>query len=145
MRKTFLALSIILLIVGIFQNCGPAAYRTGSDPSAAGFSIDYPYLQKPNHYVDAQILVDSASSGQLKQFKILINVGEPEARELVLSYKIEIKDASGKVMCPSKSGSLQTDETQIELDCVSPYVDSQVHAKVTVTLDKKVESFDFIF
>jgi hypothetical protein len=145
MKKTFVALSAVILIFGVFQNCGPTAYKDGVESSAAGISLGYPYPSKPAHYVDVQMLVDPSASAQLKQFKLLVNIGEAEVRELILAYKIEVTDASGKVMCPSNTGTLQTDATQIAFDCVSPYVESQLHVKVTVTLDKKSDSYDFIF
>jgi hypothetical protein len=145
MKYSLVALGFVVSIVLTFQNCGPANYRPGENRAAKGFEMEYPYASKPAHYTDAQMLVDATTSDKIKQFKLLINVGESAPRALALTYSLNISDPKGAALCPASSGTLQVGETQIVVDCVSPYVSSQIHVRLVVTENHQSESYDFLF
>lgn len=139
----FLTLFPILLC---FQNCSPEhlSGKDSNDSSSTEF-FNYPYQTKPNFYASINLYrIDSNIAG-VNQFQVLNSASLIKNPDAPIQYQVKVRDRSGNILCPLRSGINAPGISTISFDCATPNAVTTISIEMTLKAGTDVYTMEKIF
>lgn len=117
-----------------FQNCGQMSASSEmsseelNDPMTLT-DIGYPYALKPAFYHSVALYKLGTQVERLSEFKFFGTLAA-YADVAEINYEVRIRNESGVLICPTRSGTLRAGNSAIEFDCVSGTVAQEARIEI---------------